>query len=100
MFRPMQCFFSRIRRAAVKRPAILAPRACRVVLVGRDRKGLLACAKTPWRRCATGSNYISAFGVWRDRARRAQPRANRTGDTRWHRHPATGQRAISIKGNQ
>jgi len=41
-----------------------------------------------WRRTTTGSNHISAYGVWRDRARRTSARVNRTGETRWHRLPA------------
>jgi hypothetical protein len=36
----------------------------------------------------TGSNHISAYGVWRDHARRTHVRVNRTGETRWHRLPA------------
>jgi hypothetical protein len=97
MFRPDRVF-SRTRRAAVKRSAIIAtPRAARTA-AQRARKGLLACAKASWRRCTTGSNHISAFGVWRDRARRGVTRINRTGETRWHRLPSTGQWAISEKG--
>jgi len=52
------------------------------------RKGVRAACKNLWRRHTTGSNHISAFGVWRDRSRRAMTRINRTGETRWHRLPA------------
>jgi hypothetical protein len=51
------------------------------------RKGIRAATKNPWRRATTGSNPISAFGLWRDRSRRAMTRINRTGETRWHRLP-------------
>jgi hypothetical protein len=97
MFLPVQCF-PRARRAAVKRPAIFAARRTSHLFVGRDRKGLLAGTKALWRRCATGSNHISAFGVWRDRARRSMARINRTGETRWYRLPSAGWPAVSEKG--
>lgn len=97
MFRPHQCF-ARARRAAVKRPVFLvAPRASRVC-VKRGRKGFLAGTKAAWRRCATGSNHISAFGVWQGRIRRAMTRVNRVGETRWHRLPSTGRQGVSQKG--
>jgi hypothetical protein len=48
----------------------------------------------------TGSNHISAYGVWRDRARRTFMRANRTGETRWHRLPAASATAnFSCEGH-
>jgi hypothetical protein len=56
----------------------------------RLRKGVRAANKSPWRRDTTGSNHISAFGVWRDRNRRVMTRINRTGETRWHRLPLAG----------
>jgi hypothetical protein len=98
MFRPMTSF-SRARRAAVRQSAIaIAPRraAC---AVKRARKGLLASAKASWRRRDTGSNHISAFGVWRDRARRSMARINRRGETRWHRLASSSLQAISEKGS-
>ena len=81
--------FPRDRRAAVRQSAPVAalPGARSTV---RMRKGVRAASKNPWRRASTGSNQISAFGVWRDRSRRAMTRINRTGETRWHRHPAPG----------
>ena len=54
----------------------------------RRRRGVKGHSDTVWRRTTTGSNHISAYGVWRDRTRRACARANRTGETRWHRLPA------------
>jgi hypothetical protein len=51
------------------------------------RKGFKACIKSVWRRQSTGSNQISAFGVWRNQARRTSARVNRIGETRWHRLP-------------
>jgi hypothetical protein len=63
------------------------------VVAPRARRGLKASIKTAWRRTSTGSNHISAHGVWRDHARRARARINRTGETRWHRVPAVA-RAI------
>jgi hypothetical protein len=63
-------------------------RARSQVSVVRVRKGRKASAKMVWRRMTTGSNHISAHGVWRDRARRAAMRVNRTGETRWHHMPA------------
>jgi len=97
MLQPTQCF-SRARRAAVKRPTLFAvPRIARAS-VKRARKGLQASAKASWRRASTGSNHISAFGVWRDGARRMMARINRTGETRWHRLPSIGRQAIAEKG--
>jgi hypothetical protein len=52
------------------------------------RKGLKASIKSAWRRADVGTNHISAYGVWRDLARRAGRRINRAGETRWHRLPA------------
>ena len=76
--------FSRDRRAAVQKSASVASkRASRSS--ARLRKGVRAACNTVWRRGTTGSNHISAFGVWRDRSRRAMTRINRTGETRWHR---------------
>lgn len=79
--------FSRDRRAAVRQSASVAwKRASRSST--RMRKGVRAASNTVWRRSTTGSNHISAFGVWRDRSRRVMTRINRTGETRWHRMPA------------
>jgi len=81
-------FYSRSRAVAVVRRA--EPQGAPVLppLAARIRKGLLGRAKGPWRRCTLGSNHISAHGVWRELARRAAPRINRTGETRWHRLPS------------
>lgn len=76
--------FPRDRRAAVRQSApVAAIPASRSAT--RLRKGVRAASKSPWRRSTTGSNHISAFGVWRDHSRRAMTRINRTGETRWHR---------------
>jgi len=81
--------FARDRRAAIRQTAPVAalpvPRSNT-----RSRKGVRGAAKTIWRRSTTGSNHISAFGVWRDRSRRVVSRVNRTGETRWHRLPVAG----------
>lgn len=99
MFPLLSCFcasgfsaFARDRRAAVRQSAPVAtlPGARSVT---RMRKGVRAATKTPWRRATTGSNHISAYGVWRDRSRRAMTRVNRTGETRWHRLPVSGGQA-------
>ena len=66
------------------------------MVVTRLRRGKKACAKTAWRRTTTGSNHISAYGVWRDCARRVVSRPNRTGETRWHRLP-TAQSLNSLR---
>jgi len=88
MFPLLSFSFSRDRRAAVRQSApVAAARGSRTAT--RRRKGVRAAAKTAWRRATTGSNPISAFGVWRDRSRRAMTRVNRTGETRWHRLPAS-----------
>lgn len=79
--------FARDRRAAVRQSAPVAG-AFVSASPSRARKGVRAATKNPWRRNTTGSNHISAFGVWRDRSRRAKTRINRTGETRWHRLPA------------
>jgi hypothetical protein len=65
---------------------------------GRQRKGFSAYAKTAWRRCSTGTNHISAFGVWQAGSRRCLKRINRRGETRWHRLPFIGHVAISERG--
>lgn len=57
-------------------------------------------SKSAWRRITTGSNHISAYGVWRDHARRAAARVNRTGETRWHRLPAAGMLANFFRERQ
>jgi hypothetical protein len=83
------CAFARDRRAAIRQSAPVAG-ARPSLSTARTRKGVRAAAKVTWRRVTTGSNHISAFGVWRDRSRRAMTRINRTGETRWHRLPAAG----------
>jgi hypothetical protein len=81
--------FARDRRAAVRQSApVAASRGARSAT--RVRKGVRAATKNPWRRTTTGSNHISAYGVWRDFSRRAITRVNRTGETRWHRLPVPG----------
>ena len=81
--------FARDRRAAVRQSsAVTASRASCSTM--RTRKGVRAATKNSWRRISTGSNHISAFGVWRDRSRRVMTRVNRTGETRWHRLPSAG----------
>lgn len=81
--------FPRDRRAAVRQSASVT-RARISLSATRARKGVRGASKNPWRRSSTGSNHISAFGVWRDRSRRVMTRINRTGETRWHRLPSTG----------
>ena len=81
--------FPRDRRAAVKNSVCAVSGRCGRAALTRARKGLKSCGNTVWRRTATGSNHISAYGVWRDQARRMNARVNRTGETRWHRLPAT-----------
>jgi len=86
MFSLLSCFcsFARDRRAAVRQSAPVAP-ARAPSRATRTRKGVRGASKIAWRRVTTGSNHISAFGVWRDRSRRVMTRLNRTGETRWHR---------------
>jgi hypothetical protein len=79
--------FPRDRRAAIRNVTGAVTRYSRHAAVTRKRTGLKACSKTAWRRTTTGSNHISAHGVWRDLARRTLTRINRTGETRWHRLP-------------
>lgn len=92
--------FPRDRRAAVKSVTCAISRHAGHASVTRGRKGLKACSNTAWRRTTTGSNHISAYGVWRDRARRAVARINRTGETRWHRLPAAGLAIHFFRGRQ
>jgi hypothetical protein len=73
-------------------------RHCSEAAIGRKRKGFTACVKTAWRRCTTGTNHISAFGVWRPGSRRFLKRINRRGDTRWHLLPFVAVVAISERG--
>jgi hypothetical protein len=79
--------FARDRRAAVRQSAPVAPARASSFAI-RARKGVRGASRIAWRRATTGSNHISAFGVWRERSRRAMTRINRTGETRWHRLPA------------
>ena len=81
-------WFQRDRRAAVKCLTPAATRRLRHMSVVRVRKGRKACTNSTWRRTDVGSNHISAYGVWRDHARRSMTRANSSGETRWHRLPA------------
>jgi hypothetical protein len=78
--------FPRARRAAVKSRSLAVERG--KLGPARKRRGQAGAAKKSWRRCSTGTNHISAFGVWRDRARRSGSRINRCGDTRWHQMPS------------
>jgi hypothetical protein len=84
---PLLPCFQRDRRVSVRRGVLLAKRCHAHPGVTRAGKGLKACIKSAWRRQGTGSNHISAYGVWRDHARRAMTRVNRIGETRWHRLP-------------
>jgi hypothetical protein len=84
---PLLPCFQRDRRIAVKRPTPSRSRRRRTADGARPRRGFKACIKSIWRRQATGSNHISAFGVWRNQARRTSARVNRMGETRWHRLP-------------
>src|ERR1700742_515136 len=92
--------FPRNRRAAVKNVTCAISRHVGHASATRARKGLKACSNTAWRRTTTGSNHISAYGVWRDRARRAMMRANRTGETRWHRLPEVALAINFFRGRQ
>lgn len=87
---PLLPWFQRDRRVAVKCPPPAVARRPDQTGDKRARKGLKACIKSAWRRASTGSNHISAYGVWRDHARRAMRRINRAGETRWHRLPVAG----------
>jgi hypothetical protein len=51
----------------------------------RERKGVVGRIPSAWRRCTMGTNRISCLGIWRIGTRREAMRANRTGDTDWHR---------------
>lgn len=51
----------------------------------RARKGVVGRIPSAWRRCEMGTNRISCLGIWRTGTRREAMRANRTGDTDWHR---------------
>lgn len=92
---PHQPGYQRDRRVAVKCPPPVAARRPGHPGDKRARKGLKACIKSAWRRASTGSNHISAYGVWRDHARRAMTRVNRAGETRWHRLPVAA-RAVNF----
>jgi hypothetical protein len=85
---PVRCCFQRDRRATAGRVTCAIFNGSRAKAITRTRRGVKASSKSAWRRITTGSNHISAYGVWRDHARRAMTRINRTGETRWHRVPA------------
>ena len=71
--------FARGRKAAAAHPPGRAPRRPGM------RRGLMMVLPAPWRRADIGRNHITAFGVWRAGSRRAAPRVNRCGETRWQR---------------
>ncbi|MBW8709188.1 MAG: hypothetical protein JF627_08030 [Alphaproteobacteria bacterium] len=89
---------ARNRRFTVKPAANSAARASHGVIHTRRRCGIIGVAKTSLRRMSTGTNHISAFGVWQGRARRTMPRINRTGETRWHRLPTRTGNHFGMKG--
>ncbi len=92
---PLLPCYQRNRRVAVMCGVLLTRRRHARAGAPREGKGLKDSTKSAWRRQDTGSNHISAFGVWRDRARRAMVRVNRIGETRWHRLPVAA-RAINF----
>jgi hypothetical protein len=51
----------------------------------RKRRGSLNVVISDWRRCLAGPNRISNIGVWAPGTRRGANRANRMGETGWHR---------------
>jgi hypothetical protein len=75
--------FQRGRAVAVRNPSVQRGRGA----TGHQRRGDEARSNSMWRRLSLGTNRISSFGVWRLGARRAAPRINRTGETRWHHMP-------------
>ena len=75
---------ARARRVAVARKEAPMLRV-QAATAPRPRRGRLMHVPSAWRRLALGTNNISAFGIWRVGSRRARIRANRTGETRWHR---------------
>lgn len=97
---PLQPCFPRDRRASVRNVTCGISHHAFHITVTRTRKGLKARSNTAWRRTTTGSNHISAYGVWRDHARRAVARINRTGETRWHRLPAAALAVNFFGGRQ
>lgn len=72
-----------LRAAACSRPYTNAQRARRAPM--RERRGVVGRIPSAWRRCEMGTNRISCLGIWRIGTRREAMRANRTGDTDWHR---------------
>jgi hypothetical protein len=74
--------FGRNRAAALRKIREPAFRAVGATI--RRPRGDAARSNSVWRRLSLGTNRISSFGVWRIHARRAAPRANRGGETRWH----------------
>lgn len=89
---PALCF-SREMRATIKSASFSAERRTVRGSSVRKRKGVIDMNNSSWRRCSLGTNHISAFGVWRQGERRRWRRANRRGETRWHRLPACGHRS-------
>lgn len=79
--------FARARRAGVA----VAGKPCRDDAVQTLRRGRQNVLNTVWRRVAPGENKISCYGQWRQGTRREAVRANRDGETCWHRpHRAHG----------
>ena len=76
---------ARALRAGVRPPPGPAPRCAAAAGISRRRRGVVGELQTPWRRLSIGTNHITNYGLWHKGARRAVPRVNRTGGTRWHR---------------
>lgn len=72
-----------LRAAASTRPDTNAQHARRAP--ARERRGVVGRIPSAWRRCEMGTNRISCLGIWRIGSRRGAMRANRMGDTDWHR---------------
>ncbi len=74
---------SRAHRASVKAPA--SSSRAKSANAPRRRRGFAGKLQSAWRRLSLGTNHIVNYGLWRPGTRRAALRANRSGDTRWHR---------------
>lgn len=92
---------SSVRAVRAKTPARGDKLAARPkdAVTSRNRRGKFSYIPSSWRRCELGTNRISCIGIWRKGSRRKSPRANRTGDTDWHR-PYRGSRTMMARSRE
>jgi hypothetical protein len=78
-----QALLHRALRAAIAQRRASIPRKTNNTV--RARRGSLSFVPAVWRHGVAGTNRITCIGGWKTGTRRQSPRANRFGETDWHR---------------